>query len=139
MKYVIAAIVGLYVINLLLPVALWLLGIVVTFWSRGRIEPRWAPTLQKLKWGKYTDSALPEGPWFFFDVIICGAVTGAIVIALSKWGISGGVFLASIVALIFLPRYLFDFANSIKYSWSERKAERLDKLEAEVARLKGKA
>ncbi len=129
------------VANALLPVAVYLLEMVLEFWSRGTFYKGLTVSLQKKKWGRIwetgmkfnTDDAIFS--WVAVDFGV-GLLLGTCLIPLTaKWGLTPLFITGAIAAFVILPRYLYDVKTALQYNSKSRESERIAELEKRVERL----
>ncbi len=133
--------VGLWVINLALPIALTVLKVWINFINRSDYQFGFI-SLQKFKWG-WTEAPNKtwrgeEGTmsWVLFDFFGLGfLLVGSASAICNGHGVILGFTLIGILLLL-SPRFILDVIKALKYSWSTGKAERIDKLEKEIEAIK---
>jgi len=129
-----------WLINVVLPVVLWLSSGLVAYWKRLPLETySWAYNYQERKY-KRLFSTFNEldavGTFIFFDLVIGMIVLGAL-IRITEVGYLFPItlILGGIVGLIFIPRFVFDVCKTLRYKPKTGESETIEKLKEDVKTL----
>jgi hypothetical protein len=118
-------IVGLYAVNILIPLILAFVSLICFVWFRGRVENKFTATwLQNLKYSKILDEIVEEEGafWTFIliDVLIYALVTCILVSLNQHIDQMYLIWVGVLIACIILPRYFFDLCHTLRYNFKTR-------------------
>lgn len=103
------------------------------FYTRGRYSPK---ILQRGDDCSYSDSFIHllilSSIWIVFSVFVLVILESLYF----KIGLQGMILSALIIGLIILPRYVMDLIHNLQFSFKDRDAKRITKLEQELEKLK---
>ncbi len=140
---VIGTLVSLWIVGVVGPILASLLSYVMYFVTRGDVDVSLFETIQKKLWNWMLNAYSWDGSdtgfsWFFLNVAALGViylVVGAIIINVP---IMVAFSLLGVCLSPFILRFIADIIKSLKYNYKSGKAERIDALEAKIAKLEAK-
>ena len=132
------AIIGLLLlVNILSPFILGLLSLLVNTWTRGRTEYRWGSRWFRTKAKLFVDPDYPSDreAYLFYETVCSVALFCVLGYSIEEQTFVIPITIGSIIAIIFVPRFVCDIAHSIRYNFKTRDADRIKELEQRLDQL----
>lgn len=127
----------LWTVNMLLPVVLGIITGLVYFWSRGKVNLSLASRYQSFKWREDKDLWLKGDPtsWFVLFIMIEGILGFMITVIVTKAGLIVAIISGTILALLYLPRFIIDLTKGLKMNHKSGDLEEINSLKKRLEQL----
>lgn len=126
-----------WTVNMVLPFILGVITGLVYFWSRGKVNLELASRYQAFKWREKKEEWLDSIPacWFVQFTVIEGLVGLLVMILLAKAGLIVAVIAGTLLALLYLPRFIIDLTKGLKMNHKSGDLEEINSLKKRLEQL----
>jgi len=136
--YIIYTIIGLYVLNLTLPVIAGFVSLSVNHWNRGRTNKSYFTFIQKYKYSIHCREDLFIA-WCLIDGLVIGLLSLLLVFSAIHLPMSvlswAAVTVVCAAVFFFVPRFIVDLNHTLRMKKGD--SERLRELQDQIDELKG--
>ena len=127
----------LWGVNMALPIILGITTELVYFWSRGKVSLELACRYQSLKWRDEKDEWERGEPhqWAGKYFILEGVLGFGVVLLLQEAGLIVAIITGTILALLYLPRFIIDLTKGLKMNHKSGDLEEINSLKKRLEQL----
>ncbi len=127
----------LWAVNMILPVLLGIITGLVYFWSRGKVNLSLASRYQAFKWREDKDDWERGEPhqWLGKYAIAEGLGGFLLMILLAEAGLIVAIIAGTLLALLFLPRFVIDLTKGLKMNHKSGDLEEINSLKKRLEQL----
>lgn len=127
----------LWAVNILLPMVLGITTGLVYFWSRGKVNLGLASRYQAFKWREDKKGWSEADPscWFGKLLILEGWVGFMATLIITKAGLIVAIIVGTILALLYLPRFIIDLTKGLKMNHKSGDLEEINSLKKRLEQL----
>jgi len=127
----------LWGVNIILPFILGITTGLVFFWSRGKVNLGLASRYQSFKWREDKKDWAESDPscWLGKFIILEGWVGFMVTLVIIKAGLIVAIIAGTILALLYLPRFILDLTKGLKMNHKSGDLEEINSLKKRLEQL----